>query len=117
MRSHIFICMLAAYLVWHLREALAPLTFTDESPPTRANPVAPALRSASALKKATTKRNGDDQEVRGFRELLDHLATLTRNTMVVTTDQSTSFELVATPTPIQRRAFELLGAAVPRRLM
>ena len=116
-RSHVFICMLSAYLVWHLREALAPLTFTDESPPTRDNPVAPAVRSASASTKAAAKRNGVDEEVRGFRELLDHLGTLTRNTMTVTTDQASSFELLSTPTPTQRRVFELLGAAVPRRLM
>ena len=115
-RSHVFICMLAAYLVWHLREALAPLTFTDEHPATRYNPVAPALRSASASKKAAAKRNDVDEEVRGFRELLDHLATLTRNTMAVTTETRSSFELLSTPTPTQRRAFELLGAAVPRRL-
>jgi hypothetical protein len=116
-RSHVFICMLAAYLVWHLREALAPLTFTDESPPTRDNPVAPAQRSASASAKAASKRNDIDEEVRGFRELLDHLATLTRNTMAVTTETRSSFELLSTPTPTQRRAFELLGAAVPRQLM
>ena len=115
-RSHVFICMLSAYLVWHLRETLAPLTFTDEAPPTRDNPVAPAVRSTSASKKAAAKRNDVDDEVRGFRELLDHLATLTRNTMTVTTDRASSFELLSTPTPIQRRVFELLGAAVPRRL-
>ncbi len=115
-RSHVFICMLAAYLVWHLREALAPLTFTDEHPPTRVNPVAPAVRSASASKKAATKHNGADEEVRGFRELLDHLATLSRNTMAVTTEAGSSFELLSTPTPTQRRVFELLGVAVPRRL-
>jgi hypothetical protein len=116
-RSHVFICMLSAYLVWHLREALAPLTFTDEHPATRDNPVAPAQRSRSASKKAATKRNSADEEVRGFRELLGHLATLTRNTMAVTTETKSSFELLSTPTPTQRRAFELLGAAVPRRLM
>ena len=116
-RAHVFICMLSAYLVWHLREALAPLTFTDESPPTRDNPVAPAVRSASASKKAAAKRNNVDEEVRGFRELLDHLATLTRNTMAVTTETGSSFELLSTATPTQRRVFELLGAAVPRRLM
>lgn len=115
-RSHVFICMLAAYLVWHLRETLAPLTFTDESPPTRDNPVAPAVRSTSASKKAAAKRNDVNEEVRGFRELLDHLATLTRNTMTVTTDQASSFELLSTPTPTQRRVFELLGAAAPRHL-
>jgi Transposase DDE domain len=115
-RSHVFICMLAAYLVWHLRETLAPLTFTDESPPTRVNPVAPALRSSSASKKAASKHNDADEEVRGFRELLDHLATLTRNTMAVTTETKSSFELVSTPTPTQRRVFELLGVPVPRKI-
>ena len=95
----------------------APLTFTDESPPTRHNPVAPAVRSRSASNKAAAKRNSVDEEVRGFRELLDHLATLTRNTMTVTTDSANSFELLSIPTPTGRRAFELLGgAAVPRRL-
>lgn len=116
-RSHVFICMLASYLVWHLRETLAPLTFTDEAPPLRANPVAPAVRSAGARAKAATKANADGQEVRGFRELLEHLGTLTRNTMRTTTTETTStFELLATPTPTQRRAFELLGAPVPLKL-
>jgi len=115
-RSHVFLCMLAAYVVWHLREALAPLTFTDEHPTIRDHPVAPARRSGSASKKAATKRNDDDLEVRGFRELLDHLGSMTRNTVRVTTDPASGFELLATPTPIQRRAFELLGAPVPRRL-
>jgi hypothetical protein len=116
-RSHVFICMLASYLVWHLRETLAPLTFTDEAPPRRANPVAPAVRSAGARAKAAAKENGDGQEVRGFRELLEHLGTLTRNTMRTTTETTSEFELLATPTPTQRRAFELLGAAVPLKLL
>jgi hypothetical protein len=116
-RSHVFICMLASYLVWHLREALAPLTFTDEAPPRRANPVAPAVRSAGARAKAAAKENNDGQEVRGFRELIEHLGTLTRNTMRTTTDTTSEFELLATPTPTQRRVFELLGAPVPLKLL
>jgi hypothetical protein len=115
-RSHVFICMLASYLVWHLREALAPLTFTDEAPPARANPVAPAQRSAGARAKAAAKENKDGEEVRGFRELIEHLGTLTRNTMRTTTETTSEFELLATPTPTQRRVFELLGASVPLRL-
>jgi len=115
-RSHVFICMLASYLVWHLREALAPLTFTDEAPPVRANPVAPAVRSAGARAKAAAKENEHGQEVRGFRELLEHLGTLTRNTMRTTTETTSEFELLATPTPTQRRVFELLGAPVPLKL-
>jgi hypothetical protein len=116
-RSHVFICMLASYLVWHLREALAPLTFTDEAPPLRANPVAPAVRSAGARAKAAAKENNDGEEVRGFRELIEHLGTLTRNTMRTTTDTTSEFELLATPTPTQRRVFELLGAPVPLKLL
>jgi hypothetical protein len=115
-RSHVFICMLASYLVWHLREALAPLTFTDEAPPARANPVTPAVRSAGARAKAAAKENKDGQEVRGFRELIEHLGTLTRNTMRTTTETTSEFELLATPTPTQRRVFELLGAPVPLKL-
>jgi len=115
-RSHVFICMLASYLVWHLREALAPLTFTDETPPVRANPVAPAVRSAGARAKAAAKENKDGEEVRGFRELIEHLGTLTRNTMRTTTETTSEFELLATPTPTQRRVFELLGAPVPLKL-
>ena len=115
-RSHVFICMLASYLVWHLREALAPLTFTDEAPPLRANPVAPAQRSAGARAKAAAKENNDGEEVRGFRELLEHLGTLTRNTMRTTTETTSEFELLATPTPTQRRVFELLGSSVPLKL-
>jgi hypothetical protein len=116
-RSHVFICMLAAYLVWHLRDALAPLTFTDEEAPQRDNPVAPATRSAGARKKAANKRNRSGTDVRSFRALLDHLATLTRNTMRTTSGMQREFEMLATPTATQRQVFELLGAAVPLRLM
>ena len=115
-RAHVFLCMLASYLVWHLRAALAPLTFTDEAPPGRANPVAPAQRSAGARAKAAAKENEDGQEVRGFRELIEHLGTLTRNTMRTTTETTSEFDLLATPTPTQRRVFELLGAPVPLKL-
>jgi len=109
--------MLAAYLVWHLREILAPLTFTDENPPERDNLVAPSDRSKSAKDKATKKKNSDSKDVRGFRELIDHLGTLTRNTMRTTTGEPTAtFDLVATPTPTQRKTFELLGVSVPLRM-
>jgi hypothetical protein len=113
-KAHVLICLLAAHLVWHLRRAWAPLTYTDEQPPTRDNPVAPAQRSATAARKASHRRDEHDQPVRAFRGLLDHLATLTRNdiqhgdTVVVPT--------LTTPTPTQRRAFELLGTKVPLTL-
>src|SRR6266540_2681243 len=86
-RAHVFLCALAGYLVWHLREALAPLTTTDRL------------------------------QARGFRDLLDHLGTLTRNTIAVTiTDHAQRFEQLSTPTPTQQRAFELLQTPVPIEL-
>ncbi|MGI8682638.1 MAG: IS1634 family transposase [Mycobacteriales bacterium] len=117
-RGHVLVCFLAGYLVWHLRRALAPLTFTDEAPPGRDNPVAPARRSAAAAAKAAAKTSPAGEPVRGFRELLDHLGTLTRNHIRASsgTGVDTEFELLATPTPTQRRAFELLGAPIPRTL-
>jgi len=114
-RAHVFICLLAAYLVWHLRQTWQPLTFTDQNRPEPADPVAPARRSAAAEHKAASKTTTDDLPARGFTDLLDHLATLTRNTMRVT-GRDSDFDLLAVPTPTQRRAFELLGATVPLRL-
>src|SRR5207248_2227880 len=78
-KAHVLICMLAAYLVWHLRATLAPLTYTDTEPPARDNPVAPAQRSNAAARKASRHHDDHDQPVRSFRTLLTHLATLTRN--------------------------------------
>ena len=71
--------MLAGYLTWHLRQAWAPLTFTDEDPPAPDNPVAPARRSAAAQAKASRQHDPAGQPYRSFRGLLAHLATLTRN--------------------------------------
>ena len=73
------ICTLACYLTRHLRKAWAPLTFTDEHPLQRANPVAPARRSASAQAKASRKTGPGRQRIHSFRDVLAHLATLTRN--------------------------------------
>lgn len=116
-RAHVLLCMLAGYLTWHLRAALAPLTFTDETPPHRPDPVAPAHRSPAAATKAATKRTADGGEARGFRDLLDHLGTLTRNTVAVTVaGHTTRFEQLTVPTPTQQRAFDLLGAPVPLSL-
>jgi hypothetical protein len=75
-RAHVLICMLACYLTWHLRQAWAPLTFTDEQPPGRDNPVAPARRSAAAQAKASTQHDASGRPYRSFRGLLEHLATL-----------------------------------------
>jgi len=109
-RGHVLICMLAAYLTWHLRAALAPLTYTDEQPPARPHPVAPARRSASANAKAATHASSDGHPVHSFRGLLDHLGVLTRATLTV---GAATFDKISEPTPVQRRAFELIGAPIP----
>jgi hypothetical protein len=109
-RAHVLICMLAAYLVWHLRRAWAPLTYTDEHPPTRDNPVAAAQRSQHATAKAHNHADVEDKPVRSFRDLIDHLGTLTRNTTVFAEHH---LDVLATPTATQHRAFELIGAPVP----
>jgi Transposase DDE domain len=112
-KAHVLICMLACYLTWHLRQAWAPLTYTDEHPPARANPVAPARRSSSADAKAAFKTGPGQQPIRSFRDLIDHLATLTRDTIVVAGQPVSK---LATPTPTQRRAFDLIGAPIPLTL-
>ncbi|HZM83412.1 MAG TPA: IS1634 family transposase [Candidatus Limnocylindrales bacterium] len=115
-RAHVLICMLAAYLVWHLRATLAPLTYTDTAPPARDNPVAPARRSDTAARKASRHRDDDNEPVRSFRTLLTHLGTLTRNRIHITTsgaNTDTAFDQLTEPTPAQRRAFELLGTPIP----
>jgi hypothetical protein len=110
-KAHVLICMLAAHLVWHLRAALAPLTYTDTEPPGhRDNPVAPARRSATASRKASRHHDEHDQPVRSFRGLLAHLGTLTRNRIHIA---GTEFDQLTEPTPTQRRAFELLATPIP----
>jgi hypothetical protein len=114
-RAHVLICMLAAYLTWHLRRTLAPLTYTDEQPPTPTNPVAAASRSDAASRKASRHRDDNDNRVRSFRGLLDHLATLTRNDVRLTGTEHT-VPMLTEATPTQRRVFELLNQPLPLSL-
>jgi hypothetical protein len=111
-KAHVLICMLACYLTWHLRKAWAPLTFTDEAPPHRDNPVAPARRSTAAQAKASTKHDANGNPVRNFRDLLDHLATLTRD-RIRYHDTDIEIDKLTDATPEQRRAFELIDAPIP----
>ena len=111
-KAHVLICMLAAYLTWHLRKAWAPLTFTDQDPPRQDNPVAPARRSAAAQAKASCQRDPAGRPYRSFRGLLAHLATLTRN-QVRFAGTSLTVPMLAEPTSVQREAFELIGAPIP----
>ena len=111
-KAHVLICLLACYLIWHLRQAWAPLTFTDEHPPTRDNPVAPAQRSPQAHAKAATQHDADGNSLRSFHGLLDHLATLTRNDIHYH-GTNTTVPTLAEPTPDQRRAFDLINSPIP----
>ncbi len=111
-KAHMLICMLACYLTWHLRKAWAPLTFTDQAPPQRDNPVAPARRSATAQAKASTKHDDDGNPVGSFRDLLTHLGTLTRD-RIRYHDTDIEIDKLTDPTPHQRRAFDLIEAPIP----
>jgi hypothetical protein len=116
-RAHAFICMLAAYLTWHLRQTWAPLTFTDENRPEPADPVAPAQRSQGADHKAATKTTTDDLPATSFTALLDHLGCLARvDLRYGDHDASPTVPTLAEPTPTQRRAFELLAVPIPLTL-
>lgn len=112
-KAHILLCMLAAYLTWHMRKALAPLTFTDENIPQASDPVAPAQRSIEAKTTDTTKKTRDNLPAYDYSGLIAHLGLLTRNTISFAGQH---FEKIANPTPVQRRAFQLLGAPVPLTL-
>jgi hypothetical protein len=114
-KAHVLICMLAAYLTWHLRQAWAPLTYTDEEPPAPASPVAPARRSASADAKASRQHDQDGRPYHSFPGLLAHLGTLTRNELRFAGAPAT-VPVLAEPTSQQRQAFELIGAAIPLTL-
>lgn len=107
-RAHIFLCMLAYYVRWHLERAWAPLLFKDEDKPAAEDVVAPAKRSASALAKAHTQKRPDGTPVYNFRGLLNELATLTKNTVRLPNSPAT-FDKLANPTALQTRALQLLG--------
>ncbi len=105
-RAHVLLCMLAYYLTWHLRAAWAPLLFKDENPPTQADPVAKAVRSTAAERKARTKHTATGEPCHSFKSLLDELATQTRNTIRVPGADAT-FQKLAQPTPLQTHALDL----------
>ena len=111
-KAHVFLCMLAYYVEWHMRRALAPLLFDDEdregAQAQRPSIVAPAQRSQSANKKAASKQTADGRPTHSFRTLLADLATLTRNRVRF---GEQAFDMLATPTELQARAFQLLAVA------
>jgi hypothetical protein len=114
-KGHVLICMLAAYLTWHLRQAWAPLTYTDEDPPAQASPVAPAGRSASAEAKASRQHDEHGRPYLSYQGLLAHLGTLTRNELRFA-GAPAAVPVLTDPTSRQKEAFDLIGAAIPLTL-
>ena len=111
-RAHIFLCTLAYYLEWHMREAWRELLFADEDLEAKndRDPVAPAQRSPEALQKIAERTLENGSPVHSFRTLLQDLATVVRNTCVTrgTKAASPAFKMVTTPTDTQHRALQLL---------
>jgi len=111
-RSHIFLCMLAYYVEWHMREAWRPLLFADEDQEAKKSrdPVAPATRSTAAQHKAWTHTLDDGTPAHSFRTLLEELGTIVRNTCRAPGrgEGAPTFPIVTTPNAKQRRALALL---------
>jgi transposase len=115
-RAHILLCMLAYYVEWHMRQLLAPLLFDDHDKPqaraARASVVAPAQRSAVALRKAAAKKTDDGFPVHSFQTLLGDMATIAKNRIRPTDEKLPAFDMLTTPTALQQRAFDLLGVTL-----
>ena len=113
-RAHVFLCMLAYYVEWHMRQKLQALLFDDDDKASaeslRSSIVAPAQRSPRAKRKDQTKRTVDGSPVHSFRSLLGDLATLAKNRVQIEGTSSAPFYVLTQPTTLQRRAFDLLGA-------
>ena len=108
-RAHVFLCMLAYYLTWHLHQAWQQLLFDDEQPPPRADPVAKARRSSRAEQKARSKRTATGEHCHSLTTLLDELATRTRNTIRLQHSKA-SFDQLSQPTPTQAHALALIDS-------
>jgi transposase len=112
-KAHVFICMLAYYVEWHLRRKLAPVLFDDEQPGQRnGSAVSPAQRSAAAIVKARTKRTPDNTPVQSFQDWLKDLATVARIYIQPKLHSVPAFEIITRPTEVQKRAFDLLGVSL-----
>ncbi len=108
-KAHVFLCMLAYYLAWHLRQAWKPLLFDDEHPPLQPDPVAKARRSPQAERKARSKRTTSGERCHSLTSLLDELATRTRNTIRLH-ESGATFDQLTKPTPTQSRALALIDS-------
>ncbi len=114
-RAHVFLRMLSYYVSFHMERSLASMLFKDDDhdacEAARTSPVAPTERSQRALKKIATKRSEDNQPVHSFATLLGDLATIAANRVRPIDADLDAFTVITTPTPIQRRAFDLLGVS------
>ena len=114
-RAHVFLCMLGYYLEWHMRQRLAPMLYDDDDKQAaealRASVVAKAERSPAAVAKQTTGLTADGLPVHSFQTLLADLATITRNTITTAIAPDLPFTITTRPTPIQNKAFALLGVS------
>ena len=112
-RAHVFLCMLAYYVEWHMRQKLAPILFDDEDPEAgrqlRDSVVAPSQRSPQALRKAHRKRTVEGGPVHSFQTLLSDLATISKNRIQPQLPGSAAFDKITRPTSLQQRALDLLG--------
>lgn len=112
-RAHVFLCMLAYYVEWHMRQKLHTILFDDDDPEAaqalRSSIVAPAQRSEGARRKERTKRTHEGLPVHSFRTLLADLSTLAKNRVRPSGAESGDFYVLTEPTVLQRRAFDLLG--------
>ena len=118
-RAHVFICMLAYYVEWHMRRSLAPVLFDEEerepAEALRESVAAPAARTPQAKRKAARKRSEEALPVHSFQTLLADLRTIARNRIHPTGQNDSSafaFDLTTTPTPLQRKALDLLGVSL-----
>jgi hypothetical protein len=115
-RAHVFLCMLAYYLEWHLRQCLAPISFDDDDKDAaetlRSSVVAQAQRSPSAVSKQTKGVTADGLPVHSFRSLLADLGTLARNTVITAITPELPLTVLTRPTAVQTKVFELLGLAM-----
>lgn len=107
-RGHVFLCLLAWYLEWHLRRRLAPLLFEDEAPARRDSPVKPAQPSPEAKAKAATRKTPDGDPVHSVTTLLQDLATVTLNRVTLPAQPNSAFTLVTKTTPLQAKVFRML---------
>ena len=113
-RAHIFLCMLAYYVEWHMREAWRAMIFADEDQAAKSqrDPVAPAKRSATAEQKARTHTLSDGTPVHSLRTLLEELSSIVRNTCRTARfpAKAPTFMIVTQPNPVQQRALKLLDS-------